>query len=184
MQSERSMEFFVRLMNPANTQSVQIKRMCSDKTIRAEVNAINSLKHPTSADPRPSERSLAAYKFLMQFDPTTAKTNLLDEIPALGNVVNSDDDNAPHFLRKIFNEMNRSMREAFGTTSNLPAGICFIPGVAGSGKSYMMEMAIIFSQFGSCEASAQPKSRSSIFSTTTLMSVFATKKKKLDTFRC
>ncbi|KAK4066134.1 uncharacterized protein Triagg1_8202 [Trichoderma aggressivum f. europaeum] len=127
MQSERSMEFFAGLMNPANTHSVQIKRMCSDKTIRAEVNAISSLKHPTSTGPRPSE--------------------------ALGNVIKSD--NAPRFLRDILKQINPSMREAFGNLSSLPVGISFLPEVAGSGKSYM-EIAIIFSQFGSCKESVQP----------------------------
>lgn len=38
------------------------------------------------------------------------------------------------------------MREAFKTMGDLPAGVCFLPGVAGCGKTYMGEMAILFSQ--------------------------------------
>ncbi|KAL7929424.1 hypothetical protein V8C35DRAFT_315601 [Trichoderma chlorosporum] len=151
---DTALEYFTRLMNPENTQAVHIKRVFSDKTIRAEVDAVNSLKHPTSANPSPTDRSIVAYRYLMRFDDTVARTNLLDEIPALGNVINSA--NAPEFLREIFNKMNRPMRDAFGAMSSLPAGIFFLPGVAGSGKSFMMEMAIIFSQFGSCGASVQP----------------------------
>ncbi|KAF5011872.1 hypothetical protein FDECE_2041 [Fusarium decemcellulare] len=94
------------------------------------------------------QRAIAAYNFLMRFE-TDTEVNLLDELPSLGNIVN---DEGPAFLRNIFRAMNESMKEAFREMKKIPAGVHFVPGVAGCGKSFMLENINLFSQFGSCPA--------------------------------
>ncbi|KAK1762908.1 hypothetical protein QBC33DRAFT_581402 [Phialemonium atrogriseum] len=152
---ESAVSYLARVMDPNNAQPVKVKRVSSNKTICAEVDAVNALNCPPSADPRPSDESVAAFRYLLRFNADTAPiVNLLEAIPALGNVVN--DNSSPPFVKNLFEGMNKPMKEAFRAMDSLPAGICFVPGVAGCGKSYMMEMAIVFSQFGSCAADAEP----------------------------
>ncbi|KAI5862560.1 hypothetical protein GGS23DRAFT_597360 [Durotheca rogersii] len=148
-------DYFAQCTDPmSNRQVVRVKRVASDKTLRAQVGAVSALKHPSSAQPPPSERSVAAYRYLVNFDSRAPRVNLLADLPGLGAVVKPEGATAPHFLRKAFLEMNRPMREAFEIMGNLPAGVCFVPGVAGCGKTYMGEMAMLFSQYG---ASGQDK---------------------------
>ncbi|KAJ3521452.1 hypothetical protein NM208_g13281 [Fusarium decemcellulare] len=64
-------------------------------------------------------------------------------------------------MRSIFNAMNRPMQDAFREMKRIPAGVQFVPGVAGCGKSFMPKNTILFSQFGSCLPSHPRRSKES-----------------------
>ncbi|KAF4460237.1 Nonsense-mediated mRNA decay 1 [Fusarium albosuccineum] len=162
---ERYQDYFKRTLDPKNTKEIEVQRTYSTKTLRAKVHAVNVLKHPASEPTSPpSERAIAAYNFLMRFE-TDTWVNLLDELPSLGNIVNNE---GPAFLRNIFDAMNKPMKEAFREMKKIPAGIHFVPGVAGCGKSFMLENIDLFSQFGSCPAhasaqDAQPRNLKTLY---------------------
>ncbi|KAJ3468891.1 hypothetical protein MRS44_002956 [Fusarium solani] len=100
-----------------------------------------------------SSRSLEAYQYLLRVKGAKP-VDLLAAIPALGNIVVGG--SGPKFLAERFMNMSKPMKDTFSKMSRLLAGVHFVPGVAGSGKSFMMEMSILFSQFGSCHANTQP----------------------------
>ncbi|KAH7272450.1 hypothetical protein B0J15DRAFT_590285 [Fusarium solani] len=99
-----------------------------------------------------SSRSLEAYQYLLRVKGAEP-VHLLAAIPALGNIVGGS---GPKFLAERFKNMSKPMKDAYSKMSRLLAGVHFVPGVAGSGKSFMMETSILFSQFGSCHANTQP----------------------------
>lgn len=115
--------------------------------------AANSPKHTPLAHPRePSSRSLEAYEYLLQFKGGNP-VDLLTTIPALGNIVGGS---GPKLLTEPFSNMSEPMKDAFSEVSRLPAGVHFVHGVQALEKSYMMEMIILFSQFGACAAETEP----------------------------
>lgn len=148
-------DYFTCVMDVEHTQRLRTKRVSFDETTCTELEALNTLKDPAAARPPPSDKSIAAFQYLSLFHANIALSiSLLEAILALGNAVGSD--TTPSFVKSIFTELDNSMNEAFRAMSNLLAGIFFLPGFAGCGKSYMMEMTILFSQFGSCLTNAEP----------------------------
>ncbi|RSM14479.1 hypothetical protein CDV31_005368 [Fusarium ambrosium] len=145
--------YFDRLITPDNQQKVFVKRIPSDKALRAEIEAVSSLKHPPSARPRPSQESVQAYQYSMAF-VREVEINLLEKIPALGRVV---DRSGPDFLVARFDGMNTPMQDTFRAMKSLPAGLHFVPGVAGCGKSFMAESALLFAQYGGCDVDTHPQ---------------------------
>ena len=116
----------------------------SDGTLKAEALAINCLHHPKS---RPQEMaatedllnaSKAKYTYQLQFDDSKVKlVDILARLPALGRFAaeKSKDYDAPVFCQEIFGALDSSKKGTFYRLSKVPAGLAFINGVAGSGKS-------------------------------------------------
>ncbi|KAK1762933.1 hypothetical protein QBC33DRAFT_573845 [Phialemonium atrogriseum] len=132
-------EYFSRAISDDNSCQAFFKRILSDKAVKAEVHAINSLIHPASAYPsRIHPRSLATYNYLVRFESGEEdNVNLLHEIPELGNVE--------------YSSMDDAKLEAFKNLSKTPAGIKFIPGVAACGKSTLLQTIIMSLFYGGCD---------------------------------
>ncbi|KAI1053698.1 hypothetical protein LB507_007280 [Fusarium sp. FIESC RH6] len=127
----------------------------SNKTLKAESFAINAAKFPPIANPRPSQESLAAYRYILSFDLENATTyNLFDQLPGLNNVV-KDEQGSP-LLQKIFQDLTTPMKQCLYDMEKSHERLHFISGVAGSGKSYLMETLTLFSMYG-CAAEARPE---------------------------
>lgn len=127
----------------------------SNKTLKAESFAINAAKFPPIANPRPSQESLAAYRYILSFDLENATTyNLFDQLPGLKNVV-KDEQGSP-LLQKIFQDLTTPMKQCLYDMEKSHERLHFISGVAGSGKSYLMKTLTLFSMYG-CAAEARPE---------------------------
>ncbi|KAF5022228.1 hypothetical protein F66182_5743 [Fusarium sp. NRRL 66182] len=148
---EDAKTYFGRVFESSNAKQVIIKREVSQKTFKIESFAINSLNHPRSANPEPSPASVAAYRYIISFDKPSHHVNLFEAFPGIKNVV---DGKGPAVLCDIFDKMNPEMRNAIASMDNIPAGIHFVPGVAGCGKSFLMEFIILCIMFGHHERDA------------------------------
>ncbi|RGP75378.1 nonsense-mediated mrna decay 1 [Fusarium sporotrichioides] len=88
-----------------------------------------------------------ALRYLVDFDTTLASHyNLLRELPGVGNVVT--DRAGPAFMQDIFDKLTGEQKTCLTSMSNSVARLHFIPGVAGSGKTYLMEVLMLFTIFG------------------------------------
>ncbi|KAK5651302.1 hypothetical protein OQA88_12646 [Cercophora sp. LCS_1] len=135
------------------TVNVSLTRVHSDRTLKAEALAINCLYHPKS---RPQETaatedllnaSKAKYTYQLQFDDSKVEpVDILARLPALGRFAagKSKDYDAPVFCQEIFRAFDSSKKKAFCKLSEVPAGLAFINGVAGSGKSTFFQSIILW----------------------------------------
>ncbi|KAG8350889.1 hypothetical protein FVEN_g10952 [Fusarium venenatum] len=91
--------------------------------------------------------SAEALRYLVDFDTSlVSKVNLLEELPSVGNVVINNA--GPAFIQEIFNKLPKGMKKCFTDMSESYARLHFIVGVAGTGKTYLMETLILFAMFG------------------------------------
>jgi len=125
----------------------------SNKTLKAESFAINAAKFPPMAYRRPSWENQVAYRYVLAFSLKDATTyNLFDQFPGLKNIVK--DEQGPSSIQKIFQNLTTPMRQCLYDMEKSHERLHFISGVAGSGKSYLMETLTLFSIYG-CAAEAR-----------------------------
>ncbi|KAH7005585.1 hypothetical protein EDB82DRAFT_552138 [Fusarium venenatum] len=143
--SETTRAFFDHLCQTTNATIVRLKVDFSVKPLRVESLAIDALNHTPSVSPPPSPRSLEAYGYLLGFTPLPEPTNLLSELPGIMRIV---ENKGFKYLADIFKHMDPDMRMAICNMRNTNAGLHFIPGVAGSGKPYLLEFMILYMFYG------------------------------------
>ena len=165
MKNESVEDFRNRLFDTPMVK-VSLSRMHSDRTLKAEALAINCLRHPKS---RPQEiaatedllnASKAKYTYQLQFnDSKVSPVDILARLPALGRfaVEKGQDYDAPVFCREIFRALDSSKKRAFCRLSKVPAGLAFMNGVAGSGKSTFFQTIILLLFFALCDKEATVK---------------------------
>ncbi|KAI8248999.1 hypothetical protein K4K53_000375 [Colletotrichum sp. SAR 10_77] len=115
-----------------------IRRSTSDKTIRAEIHAINALHNPASASTPIGEQNLAAYRFIQAFqrDETTPSVDLHALYPVLGELSRLENTKTcPEKIQAKYTSLDEAKKAILSKLVDLPAGLIFIPGVAGSGKT-------------------------------------------------
>ncbi|KAI8224603.1 hypothetical protein K4K55_009507 [Colletotrichum sp. SAR 10_96] len=115
-----------------------IRRSTSDKTIRAEIHAINALHNPASASTPIGEQNLAAYRFIQAFqrDETTPSVDLHALYPVLGELSRLENtETCPEKIQAKYTSLDEAKKAILSKLVDLPAGLIFIPGVAGSGKT-------------------------------------------------
>ena len=146
--------------------NVSLTRVHSGRTLKVEALAINCLHHPKS---RPQEMaatedllnaSKAKYTYQLQFDDSKVKpVDILARLPALGRFAdeNSKDYDAPVFCQETFRALDSSKKKALGRFSKVLAGLAFINGVAGSGKSTFFQAIILLLFFALCDKEATVK---------------------------
>jgi hypothetical protein len=151
MPAENTRAFFDRITYPDNALDVRMKMDVSPKPIKAESLAVNSLHHPASANPPPARRSIEAYQYLMDFTPRNDVVNLVNELPGINAVLAGV---GLDHLVNVFRNMNTEMRQAVMNMESTNAGVHFVPGVAGCGKSYLLEFLILCVFYGARETFA------------------------------
>ncbi|UZP36197.1 hypothetical protein NXS19_004013 [Fusarium pseudograminearum] len=89
LKESESLPQYLSRIGWADWEKITLQTDVSDKILRAQSLAMNSLKYPTSAQPfMPSDQSQEAYNYLLNFDRSNAKVvNLLQELPGVDNVV-------------------------------------------------------------------------------------------------
>ncbi|KAI8306908.1 hypothetical protein K4K61_004010 [Colletotrichum sp. SAR11_59] len=115
-----------------------IRRSTSDKTIRAVIHAINALHNPASASTPIGEQNLAAYRFIQAFqrDETTPSVDLHALYPVLGELSRLENtETCPEKIQAKYTSLDEAKKAILSKLVDLPAGLIFIPGVAGSGKT-------------------------------------------------
>ena len=145
-----------------NTSTARIKRDVSDKTLATEVGAINYLVYPKSCNQNgiPSQVSLDAYEFLLDFNADPAKTiNLLQELPGIKRVMDQNPaDSPPEWVLDPFRGLDpikqAVMKECL---SALAHRVGFVAGVAGSGKTWWFLVLIAAIMYGECPADKKPQ---------------------------
>jgi hypothetical protein len=96
----------------------------------------------------------------LQFDDSKVKpVDILARLPALGRFAaeKSKDYDAPVFCQETFRALDSSKKKAFCRLSKVPAGLAFINGVAGSGKSTFFQTIILLLFFALCDKEATVK---------------------------
>ena len=147
----------------------------SPKAIKAESLAMNALRFPQC---KPSEivmteaemkLSQDQYKYQLRFDPTGIEViNLHERLPALARVRATNTDtslsdeapDAPLFCDKLYKRLDKSKRTVYKKLAHMPAGLAFINGVAGCGKSTLFQTIIILLFYAACGASSTEKTAS------------------------
>ncbi|KAM0239874.1 hypothetical protein ACHAPO_002848 [Fusarium lateritium] len=98
-----------------------------------------------------------ALRYLVDFDTSlVSKFNLLEELPGVGNVVMNNA--GPTFIQDIFDKLPKGMKKCLTDMNESYARLHFIVGVAGTGKTHLMETLILFAMFGNGVKDA-PKSK-------------------------
>lgn len=120
--------FFDRLTRPENALDVLVKMGVSLKPIKAESLAVNSLHHPTSANPPPAMKSVEVYQYLMDFTPREDVVNLLYELPGINDVMQGG---GLDHLVTVLGKMNKEMQQAVLNMKSTNFGVHFVPSVAG-----------------------------------------------------
>jgi hypothetical protein len=143
-----SLAVYVERVGEGGLVKIGIKMTPSHKTIKAQSCAINALKCPRTAKPRPPlSQSQQAYRYTLRFDPREAsQVDLIKEFPGIANVI--DKKAAPAFIQSIFDELPSTKQACLTDLRESIARLHFIAGVAGSGKSYLMEVLMLFAVFG------------------------------------
>jgi hypothetical protein len=137
---------YISRVGDGGLTQIKVKMSTSEKTLKAQSHSLNSLKHPVGAN-APSPQSVEAYQYLLNFDLTkTSPYNLLTELPGVGNVI--VDRASPKFMLDIFDNLTAPMKRCLTEMDNAPGRLHFISGVAGAGKSYLMEVLMLFTLFG------------------------------------
>lgn len=109
--------------------------------------SVLALKCPQTADPSPKSQSQEAYHYTLRFDPRVApKVNIVEEFPGIQNVI--DNKAAPAFIQSIFDKLPSPMKTCLTDLRESVTRLHFIAGVAGSGKSYLLEVLMLFAIFG------------------------------------
>ncbi|KAH7256543.1 hypothetical protein BKA59DRAFT_507463 [Fusarium tricinctum] len=100
-----------------------------------------------TANSSPTSQSQEAYRYTLRFDPrVAAQVNIIKEFPGIENAI--DKKAAPDFIQSIFDKLPLPMKTCLADLRESVARLHFIAGVAGSGKSYLMEILMLFAVFG------------------------------------
>jgi hypothetical protein len=154
---KESIESFIKRTREASFEVV-IARATSDKTLRAEILAINALIRPSVAKySRIAQKSRDAFEYILAFREDPAKAvDLFGELPGIGRVVEENAANSPPWVQKEYRRLHRNKREVMKSLSSLPHGIGLISGVAGCGKSTLLKTITLAAQYGGLDASVTP----------------------------
>jgi hypothetical protein len=128
--------------------TVLFKPVLSDNTLRAAVSAINDLHTPQSADKEfpVSAQSIKTYKFLMDFK-NAESSNAFDMFPQLGSIITNVEEVHP-YLRGLWDIMDGRKKAVYRSLENLVQNIKPVIGVAGTGKTILLEFIILMAMFG------------------------------------
>lgn len=144
--------YIERITSEDLLRRVRVERISSDKAVRAECLALNSLQHPKSSPTPIGTESMHAFEYQLRFDPTEKPSvDLFRQIEEIGLV---RDRKAPQWLLDDIDAMDKSKRSSFQMLNNMPAGMKFIPGVAACGKSTLLRNIIFSAFFGGSENSS------------------------------
>ncbi|QPC77701.1 hypothetical protein HYE68_008453 [Fusarium pseudograminearum] len=148
LNGSESLADYLSRVEDEDLEKITLQTDVSNKTLKAQSLAMNSLKYPPSAQPfMPSDQSIEAYNYLINFDRNNTKAiNLLEELPGVGNVVTNKA--GPPSIQAVFDKLPLQMKRCLTDMSESFARLHFISGVAGSGKSYLMEALMLFTMFG------------------------------------
>ncbi|TQN65416.1 Regulator of nonsense transcripts 1, partial [Colletotrichum shisoi] len=141
-----------------------IRRDTSDKTIRAEVFAVNALHNPASANTAViGDQSIEAFRYVQSFkrNEKTRSVNLLERFPVLLALSQSDGSQSalsecPQQIISQYLKLDAAKKSVINQLNDLPAGLAFIPGVAGSGKTELVKFIIAACIFGQGAARPMP----------------------------
>ncbi|KAJ0162516.1 hypothetical protein CTA2_4433 [Colletotrichum tanaceti] len=144
-----------------------IRRDTSDKTIREEVLAVNALHNPSSAVAAQSaligDQNVEAFRYLQAFerDEKTRSVNLLEKFPVLLALSQSDGNQSalsecPEQIISQYLNLDAAKKLVISQLNDLPAGLAFIAGVAGSGKTELIKFIIATCIFGQGAAKPVP----------------------------
>lgn len=148
-------QYITRITSDDNLQTATFERVSSEKAVKAEFHALNSLKWPKSSPTPIHPASLDAYEYLVRFDPRgKPAVDLFERLEELKLVQQG---NAPTWLVNEVNSMDPAKRDAFAKLNNMPAGMKFIPGVAACGKSTLLRNVILSALFGGCPTNCSPQ---------------------------
>ncbi|KAK0633080.1 P-loop containing nucleoside triphosphate hydrolase protein [Immersiella caudata] len=115
-----------------NSEAIRVRLMlsASDLTMQTELNALKSIMDGTT-----SEAGREAFKYLLGFEKPQTFVNLFEKFPQMANRNLVTSPTLREGLRKIFDGLDKDQMEAFHGLRSLPAGICFVPGGPGAGKT-------------------------------------------------
>jgi regulator of nonsense transcripts 1 len=127
---------------------ISIRRVVSDKSLRAGVSAINELHYPESADAEfpVSHWSQETFKWLRDFEHGE-QSSLYDTYPQLKTVFETPDQ-APAFLTSMFTDLDDDQKAVVHSLDKLVQKTKLVVGVAGSGKTRLLLFIIMGIMFG------------------------------------
>ncbi|KAK1988963.1 P-loop containing nucleoside triphosphate hydrolase protein [Colletotrichum cereale] len=139
-----------------------VQRTTSDKTIRAEVFAINALHNPESAKNSVAigARNVEAFKYIQGFqrDDSMRSVNLHEKFPVLEELSQRNhrpsSSTCPEQIKAHYEKLDEAKQRVISNLDSLPAGFAFVPGVAGSGKTELIKFIVAACTFG--QGTAEP----------------------------
>ncbi|KAK0656651.1 P-loop containing nucleoside triphosphate hydrolase protein [Cercophora newfieldiana] len=102
----------------------------SELTMNSQLDALRSILDGTA-----SEAGQAAFQYLLKFEKPSRFVNLFQEFPHMENPALVKSQHVKAGLRSIFDSLDKDQTAAFHGLRSLPAGICFVPGGPGAGKT-------------------------------------------------
>ncbi|KAL0937614.1 uncharacterized protein CTRU02_207345 [Colletotrichum truncatum] len=138
-----------------NNLTAFVRRTASNKTIRAEVFAVNALHNPASAtNVLIAPQSVEAFHYVQSFKrvESTPTVNLHEIFPVLRAFSQPENQltlfACPEQIVSQYKKLDAAKKLLISRLNNLPAGIAFIPGVAGSGKTELIKFIVAACMFG------------------------------------
>ncbi|KAK4453329.1 P-loop containing nucleoside triphosphate hydrolase protein [Podospora aff. communis PSN243] len=115
-----------------NSEAVRVRPMLSvsDMTMNTQLDALKCIM-----DGMASEAGQEAFRYLLEFEKPRTFVDLFEKFPQMGNPNLVTSPTLREGLRKVFNGLDKDQAEAFYGLKALPAGICFVPGGPGAGKT-------------------------------------------------
>lgn len=112
-----------RITTEGQTQVAIFQKVSSEKAIKAEFLAMNSLTFPNGCPHETPvfEQARVAYEYLLRFDERGLdQVDMFEAIPALKTVCNR---RAPQWLKDQYNSMDACKEDAYDQLSRMPPGV-------------------------------------------------------------
>ncbi|KAK1767188.1 hypothetical protein QBC33DRAFT_587570 [Phialemonium atrogriseum] len=121
----------------------------SDRTMCAEVSAINDLHIPKGVNPPPSEWSLRLYKWQLDFPEVDASDiyNIFDSYPHMAYILN-DRNRVSKYLQEMWDDFDNDKKRLYEQLAACPHRLSMNAGCAGVGKTTLIIFIILMMQFG------------------------------------
>ncbi|GJC98545.1 nonsense-mediated mRNA decay protein 1 [Colletotrichum higginsianum] len=131
---------------------------------KAEVSAVNALHNPASTKTALiGDQSVEAFRYLQAFkrNVRTRSVNFLEKFPVLLALTQSDGNQSalsecPEQIVSQYLKLDSAKQSVISQLNDLPAGLAFISGVAGSGKTELIKFIIAACIFGQGAAKPVP----------------------------
>ena len=128
--------------------TVLFRKVLSDQSTRRAIFALNDLCCPQIADEKfpVSEQSIRTYRYLQNF--RNGETgNVFEKFPHMENIL-TNPEQVPEHLRRCWENMDITKQEAYRGLANITQNIHWIAGVAGTGKSNLLQFIVLMAMLG------------------------------------